>query len=83
LLARKQVEHRAGHARQALEITDRGETDIDAAEAAEDGLDVADTGAAAVEAAGTAAKATEEMLLPPRFVNCARECWFPLRARDF
>ncbi len=45
-----------GNARQTLGIADRGGTDIDAAEAAEDSLEVADTGAAPIEAVPAAAR---------------------------
>jgi hypothetical protein len=55
LLAVEHIQHRAGQARQALEVAHGGRVVVDAADAAEARLHLADAGLAAVEAARTTA----------------------------
>ncbi len=64
LFAAEEVEHRALHAGQAVEVRDRRLVDIDAADATERRVQMSDARAAAVEAARAASEAAEQMEVP-------------------
>ncbi|MOA10884.1 hypothetical protein D3C78_1307910 [compost metagenome] len=61
LVAGEQIQQRAGHTCQALEIAQAGRVDIDAAEAFPMPFDVADARPSAVETLGAAAQAAAEV----------------------